>query len=489
MDAEIFVHGVPSGEDFWGKEEDRNYFGTFYDHSSDELKFLIQTRMLNGKPYCYYNYLVYKTVGSQVPNVVGNDGRDGSYFGITLRLDAYCKDIANMFRILDTVFNVYIMGSVLKMEKSKLKYVAPNFSSISSVLETTEKATLQLVQNAFSIENFAKLDGFAMNGGNYPKYNLLDCTADTAAGLIKQYSKLAVSPYYPSSKESALQQKYNEQLQGIKQQYEARLRENEESKAKEKNEITATLSTAKSQVTKLQHDLEQKDKEIADLRRDASKYSIDIKNAGQSKKISQIVTPIVEPITELARVFKTIAPDNHSANVNKKNDSDDLAKIGKAIRLILPIINTIILLIIAFFLLKPAASDGNETDNGASAKIEALKKENHELRNRLNIVETSEPEPVNNEVSATNSKFDINKVVISIVGGNENALKVYSNYTVVVKNGTEGGILRGEGCEIYPMGSYSSDNMGLIPMEENFKIIYQVGNQKKEKQLKAKKPY
>ena len=117
MEVELFVHGVPSGEGFWGKEEDRNYFGTFYDHSSDEVKFLIQTRALKGKPYCYYNYLVYKTVGSQAPNIVANDGRDGSYFGITLRLDAYCKDIVNMYRILDTVFNVYVMGNLLKWKR------------------------------------------------------------------------------------------------------------------------------------------------------------------------------------------------------------------------------------------------------------------------------------------------------------------------------------------------------------------------------------
>ena len=30
MDIEIFVHGVPNGQSFWGKEEDRNYFGNFY---------------------------------------------------------------------------------------------------------------------------------------------------------------------------------------------------------------------------------------------------------------------------------------------------------------------------------------------------------------------------------------------------------------------------------------------------------------------------
>ena len=120
MEVELFIHGVPNGEGFWGKEDDRNYFGTFYDHSTDEVKFLVQNRASKGKLYCYYNYLVYKTVGSPTPNVVAYDGRDGSYFGLSLRLDAYCKDVMNMYRILDTIYNIYVCGSLLKMEKSKI---------------------------------------------------------------------------------------------------------------------------------------------------------------------------------------------------------------------------------------------------------------------------------------------------------------------------------------------------------------------------------
>lgn len=51
MDIEIFVHGVPNGQSFWGKEEDRNYFGNFYGQSnSDAVKYLIQTRSSMVRP-------------------------------------------------------------------------------------------------------------------------------------------------------------------------------------------------------------------------------------------------------------------------------------------------------------------------------------------------------------------------------------------------------------------------------------------------------
>ena len=47
MDIEIFVHGVPNGQSFWGKEEDRNYFGNFYGQSnSDVVKYLIRARQM-----------------------------------------------------------------------------------------------------------------------------------------------------------------------------------------------------------------------------------------------------------------------------------------------------------------------------------------------------------------------------------------------------------------------------------------------------------
>lgn len=104
MDIEIFVHGVPNGQSFWGKEEDRNYFGNFYGQSgSDAVKYLIQTRSSNGKTYCYYNYLVYQ-------NVIGNDGREGSYFGLSIRFDAYCKDFIGIYKILDTVFTAHVLN-------------------------------------------------------------------------------------------------------------------------------------------------------------------------------------------------------------------------------------------------------------------------------------------------------------------------------------------------------------------------------------------
>lgn len=492
MEVELFVHGVPSGEGFWGKEEDRNYFGNFYDHSSDEVKFLIQTRALKGKPYCYYNYLVYKTVGAQTPNIVANDGRDGSYFGITLRLDAYCKDIVNMYRILDTVFNVYVMGNLLKMEKTKLKYTTPDFTSVSNVLEGIEKVTLQLIQNAFSGDSFTRLEGFAMSGGNFPTSNLYDCTSENMMSAIKQYSRFAVSPYYPSGKEAAIQQQCNAQMQAVQQQCEARLKADADARAKEKNEISTSLSSAKNQVAHLQREIGQKDGTISQLNGEVSRLQSEIRNMGQSKKVAQIIAPIREPIMELAVLLKHIIPESSGRNIHDKGriPNDDHNKdfefsILKAAKSFIPFLNLLLLIAIVVILLNPFRSKPTVDSNNDALmkKIELLERENEDLNEQLENANTI-GNSVTQDVIANSPDFDIEAVKIDIQGFNGSNLSLNTTYNVEAKNGAKNSNWRGEGCNITP--TENPNIVKIMPTANVVRIIYCVGDKTKTRDLKAK---
>lgn len=488
MEVELFVHGVPSGEGFWGKEEDRNYFGTFYDHSSDEIKFLIQTRALKGKPYCYYNYLVYKTVGAQTPNIVANDGRDGSYFGITLRLDAYCKDIVNMYRILDTVFNVYVMGNLLKMEKTKLKYTTPDFASISNVLEGIEKATIQLIQNAFSRDSFVRLDSFALSGSNYPTSNLYDCTTENVMSAVMKYSRMAVSPYYPSGKEAAIQQQCNAQIQAIQQQCDVRLKADADARNKEKNEISTSLSSAKNQVSQLQREIGQKDGTISQLNDEVSRLQSEIRNMGQSKTVAQIVAPIKEPIVELATILKRMIPESserkikNSDNEHKKDFDFSIVKMLKSF---LPFLNLLLLLIIVGALLNPFKDKHTDDINSDAlmAKIESLERENQGLQEQLEIARTA-GNGVTQDVFTTATSFNMELVSIDIQGFNGGDLSLHTTYNVEAKMGAENGTWKGEGCEIYP--TKNPKKVRVMPTADVVKIIYCVGDKTKIRELKAK---
>lgn len=473
MDVELFVHGVPNGVGFWGKEEDRNYFSGFYDHSADEVKFLIQTRVLKGKTYCYYNYLVYKTVGSLAPNIVACDGRDGSYFGITLRLDAYCKDYDNMYRILDTLYNVYILGRVLKIEKTKLKYTAPDLASFYSTFKEIENTAILLIQKAFTPESFTNLESFATSSGKYHAFNLYDGSIDKIMSAIKQFGCVALSPYYISSREVALQQQCEAKIQAMQTQLEAQLKANAEAYTKEKSEISESLLSEKNRVSQLQNENRQKDDTISQLIKEKNQLQSNLNNVGQNKKISQIVAPLKGQVSELARLLERIAPEEQSNySDNKRNHKRGFFK--KAIK-ILPLLNFIILLSLVGILLSPLknCSQQNATASTTTRTDSTNVEEN----------EQQKKDSINGKESAsTVSTFDINSVRIDIKKYKDGDLSLNTEYEVEVINGSPQGTWENEGCKI----TQSGDQIQMTPTAHDVTITYCVGNQKKTRKLTAK---
>lgn len=321
MEVELFIHGVPNGEGFWGKEEDRNYFGTFYDHSADEVKFLIQSRMSKSKPYCYYNYLVYKTAGAAAPNVVAQDGRDGSYFGISLRLNAYCKDFMNIFRILDTLYHIYVYGDILKMDKSKLKYTCSDFSKVDAKLKAIEAEAIKLIQNGFVSESFASLDGFSTTGSKSVTGNLYEVTADDVLQYMKQYGKVALSPFYPTMREKKMQQQYNSKIASLKQQFET-----------EKSNIEATIPSLKNQMAELKQEISSRDTKMMDLQ-------AELESARSHNQVARLVSTLKVPLAELTKALHAIAP---SSDTNANSPSSKLSAF-KIAALAVPAVNFILL--------------------------------------------------------------------------------------------------------------------------------------------------
>ena len=489
MEVELFVHGVPNGQAIWGKEEDRNYFGGFYDNSSDEVKFLVQARAPRGKPYCYYNYLVYRSADSPSPNVIAYDGRSGSYFGITLRLDAYCKDVMGMYRILDTIYNVYVLGHILINEKSKLKYTTPDFQSVSNALQTIEKEIIQLIQIGFSSENFISLDGFATLGDNCPRVNIYDCSPDNVFSMIKQYSCIAVSPYYSNSRETQIQQQCKAQIEtfqqqckaqieAAKRQYETYMKADSDDKAKINNSLTA----AKKKVTQLQNELNQKDDTIIQLKAEKSQLQSEIKNIDQGKKIDQIIAPIREPISQLSAAINRIspAPIDSAEYEHKKTPSR-----SKKIRAILPLVNFCLLLAIAGAMFNPFRGKTIDSNGGASMeRVESLEKKNKELQEQLEIYRTS-GNGITDDVIDPMTDFNMDNVKIDIRGYNGGDLKMNQSYTVRAINGSDTGNWAIEGGIIEKTDD--PKNVTITPTSDVITITYSVGGQKKERELKASK--
>lgn len=387
MDVELFVHGVPNGEAFWGKDETcRNYMGQFYVKCTDEVRFLIQTCELKGKRYCFYNYLVYKSANAQEPNVVGYDGRDGSYFGLTLRLDAYCKDVTKIYRILDTIYNVYILGKILKVDKSKLKYVTPDFSGVSAQLQLAENATMQLIQNAFVASDFSGINDFAIGGATLSKFNLSDCSQDRVLDHIKKYGLIAISPYYPALKDMSLQQSYEAKVQTLQQQCEAKIKALVESNDLEKKDIRNNLSLSESIVKQLQQTVLQKEEVIRQQNLRISGLETDLKKTGYNRKVAQIVEPIQKPIRELNSMLNQICPASYESS--RRTSTSGLTKWIKLI----PLLNTLLLIVLIIIIVALALSFGGAKSSGewlrANASIDSLMCINDSLNKELTTVTT-----------------------------------------------------------------------------------------------------
>lgn len=479
MEVELFVYGTPYGEDFWGKDEDKGYFGNLYDGSSDEQKFLIQIRLLKGKPYCYYNYMVYK-------NVVGNDGRDGAYFGISLRFDAYCKDITNLYRILDTVYNIYVLGNLLKADRSKLKYTISKFADASGVLKNIENETLQLVQNAFSKESFLSLNGFSAGTGNVPVYNLYDCTADKILSAVKKFGKVAISPYYPNEKESIQLKKFNEQIQATKTQCDKRLQADANVHANEKKEMGTKLSSATAKIGNLENDISQKDSKIGELETEIDRLKSKIDNIKQMKTITSIIDPIREPITKLAEAFQNITPETdksrHDAAVNKTGKSEKKSTI-KLIKGLLPFINFILLILITSALYFPSKEHEAKIDvRGIYDIIDSLYNNNHEQNDTVNNVEAKRTvKQANNAFDKEN--FNIDNVRIDIKDYKGGPLSLYQKYHVEAIGGIDGANWKGDGCRIEM--AETANKVTIIPTGKTVKITYSIGNKEKTRNLIA----
>lgn len=481
MDVQLFAHGVPSGESFWGPEDDRNYFGTFYDGSSDEIKFLIQVRSLRGKAYCYYNYLVYRSVGSAKANIVGNDGRDGSYFGISLRMDAYCKDVVNMYRILDTLYNVFVIGKILKPEKSNLKYAVTDFKSISAHLGVIEQEAIQLIKNAFSLDSFIGLNGFALEGKGTPTYNLYDCTAESVLAALKKYSRIAISPYYPSNKESAIQQQYQSQIQQVQQQCDARLKADAEARSKEKSEYTTSLSSVKSQVGKLQAEIAQKDTTISNQKKEISRLEGELRSIGQHRKIEQILAPIKEPINKLSDAIQAIVPTpNDDYKGEHHGGRGRRFSISKVCTLLIPSANLLLLLLVAGALLNPFKK--NVFMSSEKHTIDSLENKIMQLEEELTVARTSGTGTADNPFE---NPFDINdvKIDISPYSGGSAKLSKNTEYTVRAIGGSEQGKWSVSDASITE--TEDPDMIKIKPNGDDVTITYTVGDKKKERKLQA----
>lgn len=330
VDVEVFFFGVPNGESFWGKVEDRNYFGKFYDQSSsDKVRFLVQTRRSSiGNTYCYYNYLVYN-------DIVGNDGRPGSYFGMSIRFDAYCQDFKSVYDVLDNVFRNTVVGNVLKISNGKCQYAISDFPNSANLLEGIKSQILCMLQNALAEKSFCQLKGFNTKGSVSHSANLYEVTSAEVETRVKQYGQIAVSPYYPTNRERTQNQQWEAKLNAERRQCEDRIKASAAASEKRIVQGEKELAALRSENSKLQVKIQQQEDSIKELNGRIQRFDL-------AREQMATIEQIKEPVMRLASAY------GYAYQIQAEERKKDWSSIIKFVVLVM---NTILGLIILAMLI------------------------------------------------------------------------------------------------------------------------------------------
>lgn len=282
MTVDLILHGVPNGQDIWGVSDDTHYISTFYVQKEDKETLSIETRKVLEKSYCYYNYLKYN-------GVTASDGRAGAYLGITLRFDAYYKDILNVYHLCEIVYN-NLLDTIFIKNGENVKFKIAKFVEAENELVEIKKKLFNLINLSATAKDFTPInDSFFSNGSKTVKAFLLDCTPDNVMQAIIKYGKVEISKYHPSVNEA-------KKLRGVEERYIATIAQ----KDKDLQNANLQIEDMTSERQRLQSDLQDKINEINALNRLISEKEDAIKNNEEAiKEVSTYINKSKELQSEL----------------------------------------------------------------------------------------------------------------------------------------------------------------------------------------------
>ena len=348
MTVDFILHGVPNGQDFWGASDDNHYFSTFYVQKNDKEYLSIEARKVSGKSYCYYNYLKYN-------NVTAADGRAGSYLGITLRFDAYYKDVLNVYQIFEIIYN-NLLDTILDKNGEGIKFKVSKFEAAERELNDIKKKVISLIQLSATGKDFVALnDSFFNNEDKTISAFLLDCTPENVLQALKKFGKLDISKYYPSTNEAkkmrSIEERYTsamvqkdkdlseqnlniskltDECQGLKKDLSSEKEEvvrlgnlvAEKETIIKKNEVfLKQVEELKLNTEKLKNSLEAKEKEIAQLK-------IEINRCKDNRKLADMIKEIKMPLITLANYAgRQSCPSSDNSRPDSDEDSSSNHKV------------------------------------------------------------------------------------------------------------------------------------------------------------------
>ena len=265
MKVDIYIHGVPNGQRIWSTGDEDPVMNQFYGTESEvHTKFLAEVRKSGGQNYCYYSLLKSK-------NVSAEDGRAGSYFGLSIRMDMVCTKVKVIFQILDMIYNNAVLGTILKKEGERLQYIVADFKNNDNQCNAIVEKFMSILGQSVEGNDFVNIVPSMLNSKGTPKVNIAEYTSDSAFACINQNGGIAVSAEYPSTQLASYIKKKDAEVSSIKQQASQNMQEQE-------RKCNTTIQQIRDQATR----------EVAQIK---SQYTdIDKKITGYEQQIKMLET-------------------------------------------------------------------------------------------------------------------------------------------------------------------------------------------------------
>lgn len=493
LNINLYVHGVPKGQKTWGVlREDGNFIANFYGPKWPAKELMqVDIRECEGKVYSYYTFV-------KGQNVMGYDNRTGSYFALTIRMDAYYADLQNMYKILSAAYEKMCVGRLVQKQGEGIKFIVQDFAVLDNELKGMENRIISYIGEFSNNNDLISFSGFKTNGQQAAQTeNLLECDNAKALNTVKATGKISVSPYYPSKEVKELISKNEDEMQKLRQMTSQQINEahekasqqirNIESKAKEdiasvRRQASEEMTRLKSQystVDKQMNELEQKLKQEKERSKQLQKeLRTELEQKLEQEKLR--TKQLQKEVKALKQAKDNVSTPYVNTDCNNNPHQGFGNKRSSILSSTLPFLNTLIIVGVASFLIWKTPSDNSQELTKISANIAEIK--NQISGKNAQMVETRKQDKENVTSKLSNAQIYIT---------NANYLSLEAPSKVVVKDASGKPVKNGKWTTSDKEASVEDNHDGtaLITATKSgtMEITYTVGSDKTTKTVTVKK--
>ena len=347
--------------------QDRDYIGLSYGKYRDKPNHVLSVE-INGSN-SYYTYFVGQ-------NVLAKDGRPGSYFAITLRINRYYADVKNIYNLLDAAYNKFILNKIIKNNGVSMSYLIEDFNQENDYLLSLEREIINYLNQFSSNTDLIALTGFPPQVRFTEEICLSDCDSNKIVQKIRTNGAVLISPHFESIATKSILKTKDEEIQRIKEDSQITINNIRAQYSETERTISIlknNLSLEQEKCNGLKISLEDSVKQITNLEK-LNKSGKQLQDELKKKtdklvKIEQILPKITATVKELSSTFNgnVLSGDNCDI-IQRKSPQPRKFKVNPIISFSISFINTLLLIFIALIILLPKSCTDKKSQGLADSQ-------------------------------------------------------------------------------------------------------------------------